>query len=67
MIAVSAGTRADTQAFVVRRFGSAPVRVYVDRTGRIGKAFGVVSHPVFRFVSSQGRLTKAIPVGFPFR
>ncbi len=52
---------------MVRRFGSAPVRVYVDRTGRIGKAFGVVSHPVFRFVSSQGRLTKAIPVGFPFR
>ena len=67
VIAVSAGARPDTRAFVAQRFGRAPVDVYVDGTGAIGKAFRVVSHPVFRFVTAGGVLTKRAPAGFPFR
>ncbi|MEI6688442.1 MAG: hypothetical protein WCN97_03675 [Thermoleophilia bacterium] len=67
MIAVSAGTRADTQAFVAQRFGAAPVDVYVDELHTIDRAFRVVTHPVFRFVTAGGALTKRAPAGFPFR
>lgn len=67
VIAVSAGTRADTRAFTAQRFGSAPVNVYVSGTQGIDRAFGVVSHPEFRFVTAAGKLTKRVPAGFPFR
>jgi hypothetical protein len=66
VIAVSAGARADTRAFVVQRFGAAPIDVYVDESHAIDRAFRVVSHPVFRFVTASGVLTKRAPAGFPF-
>jgi len=52
---------------VTQRFGAAPVTVYLDRSGAIGKAFRVSSHPEFRFVTAGGTLTKRAPAGFPFR
>ncbi len=58
------GQRADTAVFVKQRFGNAPIRVYLDTTGTIAKAFGVPAHPAYRFVTAQGRLTTARPAGF---
>ena len=52
---------------MTRRFGAAPVTVYVDGSGVINKAFRVSSHPDFRFVTAGGTLTKRAPAGFPFR
>ena len=51
---------------MAQRFGSAPVAVYVDGSHTIDKAFRVVSHPVFRFVTPSGTLTNRKPAGFPF-
>lgn len=53
--------------FVRARFGSAPVTVYLDRTGSIAASFGVVYHPAFRFVTAQGRLQSRPVAGFPYR
>ena len=65
-VAAKGSSPADVAAFTRQRFGSAPVDVYIDSTGAIGRAFGVSAHPDFRFVSSRGRLTTRAPSGFPF-
>gem|GEM_PF-2341207 len=61
------GQRADTVVFMRQRFGNAPIRVYLDTTGAIARAFGVPAHPAYRFVTARGRLTKARPVGFSLK
>ena len=66
-VAAKSAARADVEAFARQRFGSAPVTVYLDPTGAIARAFGVVTHPEFRYVSAAGRLTSRAPGGFPFR
>ena len=65
-MAAKTATRADVAAFTRQRFGSAPVTVYMDPTGAIARAFGVSTHPEFRYVSAAGRLTARAPGGFPF-
>ena len=52
--------------FVRQRFGKAPIAVYLDPTGAISAAFGVSTHPEFRFTTSAGSLTSSRPPGFPF-
>lgn len=58
--------RADVVDFVRERFGSAPIAVYLDRRGRIGRVFEAQSHPLHRFTTSAGRLTSVAPSGYPF-
>ncbi len=65
-MAAKYASKADVEAFVRQRFGNAPVTVYIDTTGAINRAFGVSTHPDFRYVSSRGRLTSRAPGGFPF-
>ena len=65
-MAARSASRSDVVAFVRQRFGSAPVTVYMDPTGAIARAFGVSSHPDFRYVSAAGRLTSRAPSGFPY-
>ena len=66
-MAAKSAARADVEAFARQRFGSAPVTVYLDRTGSIAASFGVVYHPAFRFVTAQGRLQSRPVAGFPYR
>ena len=63
---MSFGTPADTRAFVARRFGTAPIAVYLDPSRAASRTFGVASYPEFRFVNARGALTKRAPTGFPF-
>lgn len=57
--------RADVVAFARQRFGSAPVTVYFDRSGRSQAAFDAPYHPEYRFTTRAGRLTPTPPPGFP--
>jgi hypothetical protein len=66
-VAAKGSPRADVAAFTRQRFGGAPVDVYIDGSGAINRAFGVATHPTFRFVTAAGRLTTSAPAGFPLR
>jgi hypothetical protein len=67
VVAVASGEsrRADVVAFVRQRFGSAPITVYFDRSGRSQAAFDAPYHPEYRFTTRAGRLTARAPAGFP--
>ena len=65
-VASDSADRADVRRFVRQRFGNAPIAVYLDPTGSISAAFGVSTHPEFRFTTTAGRLTSSPPAGFPF-
>lgn len=58
--------RADVVAFVRERFGTAPITVYIDRSGRSQAAFDAPYHPEYRFTTRAGRLKPTPPRGFPF-
>jgi hypothetical protein len=67
VIAVSGGKRADVVRFTRQRFGSAPVRVYFDPSGRTQAAFKARYHPTYRFVNARGKVVRTPPSGFPIR
>lgn len=65
-MASASAKRADVIAFTRTRFGKAPVRVYIDRTGRMAKAFDASYHPLHRFTDAAGMLTPTPPAGYPY-
>jgi thioredoxin-related protein len=67
MIAVVApGARSkDITRFVGQRFGSAPVTVYHDTTGKTFERLGPGYYPSHAFFAASGKQVSSLP-GYPF-